>query len=161
MKAWWVTAREYPNGDGWNWANFFRSAKRSKGPYQWGGSQWIRSHSSFKCIARMRKGDIVVANQSGVGVVGFVRLANDPVADAKSGVFNVFELRTSGFVRLDVSIPFGVIRKLPAAAENFDAVRFHQTTVSAVTPRGLWQLGHLAAALNPRLRSRTLALAGR
>lgn len=160
MNTWWVTANDNPAGrnGGWHWDQFLRPRRPRKKAYWWGGPEWIRSPQSRALIAKMRRGDLVVAFQSSVGVVGFARLATDGYpADGSEGA-DCFDLKPSGSLRLASPVPFSVVRTLPAADEHFGFVKFHQGTVFRVSREGRRRLGLLAAAFNPRLARRCAAL---
>lgn len=102
----------------------------------------------------MRRGQLVAAYQTTQGICGFTRLASPGTMDSTN--FNVFDLVAgTNAVRLKEPIPFAIIRRLPNAESNFDAVRFPKGTVHRVSADGLKQLLALAIAFNP-LESRKL-----
>lgn len=150
MKAWWICASKQKSGGGWDWSEFFERPGSAKKGYPWGGPGWIRSATSSKRIEKMRSGDIIVAYQAAVGVVGFVRLASGGMKSSESQRFDHFYLKQSGFVHLKVPVPMSVVRRLPDASKAFEFARSARGTVFAIDGVGLRQLQSLAGAFNPR-----------
>ena len=138
MQTWWFNANG--NGSpGWNWEQFFSVKGRSLRGYCWGGPTWIKSNTSRSRIRDIVPGDLVVAYQARVGIVGLVRIASNGVNNRAVNRFNKVYLR--------------------GARTNIEFVSFHQGTVFKVTPRGRYDICLLAAIFNPDAKHRCIRLA--
>ncbi len=162
MKTWWIVANDSPSSKkgGWHWKQFFASALRTSRPYWWGGSDWIRSGPSLALIREMRKGDLIVAYQAKVGIIGFARLASNGYSKHDGSLPDCFDLSTRGAVKLATPIPLSAVRALPDARDDIGFVKFQQSTVHRVSPQGRRRLGLLAGAFDPRVATRCRRWAG-
>ena len=158
MQTWWFNANG--NGSpGWNWEQFFSVKGRSLRGYCWGGPTWIKSNTSRSRIRDIVPGDLVVAYQARVGIVGLVRIASNGVNNRAVNRFNKVYLRERGRVCFQQPIPLSAVKQLPAARTNIEFVSFHQGTVFKVTPRGRYDICLLAAIFNPDAKHRCIRLA--
>jgi hypothetical protein len=145
MKVWWVTANENRQ-PGWHWNSFFES---DASEFQWGGPKWIRSPASKQRISEMRKGDRIVCYQAGKGVLGFAVVNRNGYAAAGDSVPDQFDLSSRGRVRLEILIPYEMIKLLPGAEQNFEFVRSPPGTVKSIEGEGYAQIAGLAIAMSP------------
>ena len=153
VSCWWVSA-----GKDWSWTTFFKNKGKAKQAMNWGGPDWIRSPISFARIRDMHAGDIVIAYQSGVGVVGFARLKSDGYKAMGSRHFDSFDLRQKQAISLENQVPLHAIKSLPGARKLFEFVRTSRGTVFSVSDGGLSRILDLAMAFNPENRSHLLKL---
>jgi hypothetical protein len=162
MKTWWIVANDSSTGNmgGWHWRTFFGHARRSRGPYQWGGPTWIRSGPSRALIREMREGDLVIAYQARVGVIGFAHLQSGGYSCEGDESPDCFDLSTRGALKLARPIPLVAVRALPDARLNFGFIRFQQSTVHRVSAIGRRRIGLLAGAFDPSVAARCRTWAG-
>ena len=149
MRTWWVVANERGASGGWHWREFLGLSNRSRRPYVWGGSHWIRSARSLVNVRAMRRGDLVVAYQAAEGIVGFAGLHAGGFMRDGAGGSNAFRLNPLRRIGLINPVRLDAIRPLPGARETFEFLSFSQGSVFTVAPGGSARLALLAAAFNP------------
>jgi hypothetical protein len=153
---WWVTARKQADRKGWHWDQYFGSRGDPAQAYDWGGPEWIRSPLSFANIKRMRIGDIVVAYQSGEGILGLVRLASAGYQHEVGRHFDTFNLDRRHNIRLGSPIPLQVIRALPNAKQSFQFLKVGRGTVFAIERMGFGRLSRLMTAFNMEIEDQII-----
>jgi hypothetical protein len=147
MNYWWVVARVRNTDHGWHWNDFLANADSERG--EWGGPDWIRSSRSYPNIENMSAGDIVVAHQSGEGVLGLAYLSSKGYQYEPDGNYNCFDLAPTPNVRLNEPVGYPAIRDLPYAKQHIEFVRFHQASVFGMTPHGFDMILDTILRLNP------------
>ena len=91
QSVWVVKCREnLRKGEGWHWKFYFNG---NDVPFQFGGSDWIRSTTAPARIKRMQPEDLVVCYQTERrAIVGLTQIASYGYSDLKSGKLNSFDL---------------------------------------------------------------------
>lgn len=149
ISCWWITISDHDPAHGGHWDHVFATLDDPEARSDWGGPDWIRSPVSHARIRAMRKGDLLLAYQAGLGLCGMLTLASDGYQQVPGGKFDTFDLAATPVLRLAHPTPYAVLRDLPFAAQNFEFVRIKQGTVLGVTPAGLRDAVRLMLAYNP------------
>lgn len=151
IQYWWVNASNHSTQP-WHWRKFFLKPKPKQG-YEYGGTNWIKSSTSHNRINNMRKGDIVIAFQTGEGIVGLALLASNGYQSERGGNYDNFKLSSSPTVWLNHLIPYSQIKKLPNASNHIEfAGGVKQGTVFTVDQIGFDKIIELVLKANPDQR---------